>query len=497
VQYETVVGLETHAHLLTESKMFCGCSTKFGSPPNTQTCPVCQGLPGVLPVINRKAFGLGLKIALALHCEIAPVTQFDRKNYYYPDLPKNYQISQNYNNLGVNGWIDLEVNGATRRVGIWNVHLEEDAGKLEHPEDTGAQYTAVDLNRAGTPLLEIVSAPDMRCAEEADAYMHELAAMLRHLEVSDCKMQEGSLRFEAGISVRPLGTETMGNRVEVKNLNSMSSVCRAIEYEARRQIRILESGGTVPSQTMLWNVAKGVTEPMRSKEEAKDYRYFPEPDLVPVEITKEWLDAVRAEMPELPADMRKRFVTEYGLPGYDASVLVEDRAVAAYFEGCVAAGAEPKAASNWVMGEVLRELNERRCGINELPVAPAMLAELIGLVGDGSISNNIAKEVFAGRAGDARGTDRPRGGRQHQQQHRQRGLRRNGRHRQERAGRGRGEGTSTDQRLRRARSGGPVRPRSERSGVGGPEVGEKAGARLPRRTGDAGHQGQGQPQDGR
>ena len=257
MEYETVVGLETHAHFLTESKMFCGCSTRFGSPPNTQTCPVCQGLPGVLPVINRKAFGLGLKTALALNCEIAPVTQFDRKNYYYPDLPKNYQISQNYNDLGVSGWIDLEVNGHTRRVNIWNVHLEEDAGKLEHPEDTGAQYTTVDLNRAGTPLLEVVSAPDMRSAEEANAYMNELAAVLRYLEVSDCKMEEGSLRFEAGISVRPAGSETMGNRVEVKNLNSMSAVCRAIEYEVRRQIEVLESGGTVRSQTMLWNVARG------------------------------------------------------------------------------------------------------------------------------------------------------------------------------------------------------------------------------------------------
>ncbi len=395
MEYETVVGLETHAHLLTESKMFCGCSTRFGSPPNTQTCPVCQGLPGVLPVINRKAFALGLKTALALNCEIAPVTQFDRKNYYYPDLPKNYQISQNYNDLGVSGWIDLEVNGHTRRVNIWNVHLEEDAGKLEHPEDTGAQYTAVDLNRAGTPLLEVVSAPDMRSAEEANAYMNELAAVLRYLEVSDCKMEEGSLRFEAGISVRPAGSETMGNRVEVKNLNSMSAVCRAIEYEVRRQIEVLESGGTIPSQTMLWNVARSMTGPMRGKEEAKDYRYFPEPDLVPVEITKEWLDAVRAEMPELPAHKRKRFVTEYRLPGYDAAVLTEDKEVAAYFEQVVKAGADPKLASNWVMGEVMRELNERKCGINELVVGPPMLAELVALVATGEISNTIGKEVFA------------------------------------------------------------------------------------------------------
>ena len=395
MDYEAVIGLETHAHLLTESKMFCGCSTKFGAPPNTQTCPVCQGLPGVLPVINRKAFEHALKICLALNCEVAPVTQFDRKNYYYPDLPKNYQISQNYNNLGVNGWIDLDVDGQARRVGIWNVHLEEDAGKLEHPEDTGAQYTTVDLNRTGTPLIEIVTAPDMRSAAEADEYMSSLAAMLRYLEVSDCKMEEGSLRFEAGISVRPRGSDKLGNRVEVKNLNSMSSVVNAIEHEIRRQIAVLESGGTVPSETMLWDVARGVTEPMRSKEEAKDYRYFPEPDLVPVEITADWLARARANMPELPAARRARFIAEYGLPRYDASVLVDDKAVAEYFERCVKAGADPKSASNWVMGEVLREMKERKCGVDDLAVEPEMLAELILLVAGGKISNNLAKDVLA------------------------------------------------------------------------------------------------------
>jgi len=393
-EYETVIGLETHAHFLTESKMFCGCRTTFGGDPNTQTCPVCQGLPGVLPVVNEKAFGLGLKIAVALNCEIAPVTQFDRKNYYYPDLPKNYQISQNYNNLGVNGWLDLDVDGERRRVGIWNVHLEEDAGKLEHPEDTGADYTAVDLNRAGTPLLEIVSGPDMRSAGEANVYMNALAAMLRYLDVSDCKMEEGSLRFEAGISVRVAGDERLGNRVEVKNLNSMSAVVKAIEYEAKRQVEALESGGTVSSETMLWNVQRGVTEPMRSKEEAKDYRYFPEPDLVPVEISDEWLARIRAEMPELPAARRERFGSEYGLPTYDAVVLTGDKEVAEYFEHVVAAGADPKLASNWVMGEVMRELNERKCAVGELAVTPEMLAELLALVAGGEISNNTGKEVL-------------------------------------------------------------------------------------------------------
>jgi aspartyl-tRNA(Asn)/glutamyl-tRNA(Gln) amidotransferase subunit B len=394
MDYELVIGLETHAHFLTASKMFCGCRTAFGAEPNTQTCPVCIGMPGVLPVVNRTAFELGVKIALALNCEIAPVTQFDRKNYYYPDLPKNYQISQNYNNLGVNGWIDLDADGVTRRVGIWNVHLEEDAGKLEHPEDTGANYTAVDLNRAGTPLLEIVSGPDMRSADEANAYMHELAAMLRYLDISDCKMQEGSLRFEAGISVRPAGSEEFGNRVEVKNLNSMSSVVAAIEYERQRQIKVIESGGTVPSQTMLWNVSRGVTEPMRSKEEAKDYRYFPDPDLVPFEITPAFLDSVRSTMRELPGARRRRFVEAFGLPAYDAGVLVADRDTADYFEAVLAAGAEPKAASNWLMGEVMRELNERACGITEFPLTAEALAELIALIAKDEISTTIGKEVF-------------------------------------------------------------------------------------------------------
>jgi aspartyl-tRNA(Asn)/glutamyl-tRNA(Gln) amidotransferase subunit B len=394
MHYELVIGLETHAHFLTDSKMFCGCRTTFGAEPNTQTCPVCIGMPGVLPVVNRRAFELGLKVALALNCDIAPVTQFDRKNYYYPDLPKNYQISQNYNNLGVNGWLDLDVDGAARRVRIWNVHLEEDAGKLEHPENTGANYTAVDLNRAGTPLLEIVSAPDMRSADEANAYMHDLAATLRYLDISDCKMQEGSLRFEAGISVRPAGSEAFGNRVEVKNLNSMSSVVAAIEYERDRQIAVLESGGVVPSETMLWNVARGATEPMRSKEEAKDYRYFPEPDLVPVEITHGWLDAVRATMRELPGARRRRFVEDFGLPEYDAGVLVADREVADYFEAVVAAGADAKTASNWMMGEVMRELNERACAISELPLRTEALAELIGLIAKDEISTTAGKEVF-------------------------------------------------------------------------------------------------------
>ena len=375
--------------------MFCGCSTKFGSPPNTQTCPVCQGLPGVLPVINKTAFEHALKAALALNCEIAPITSFDRKNYYYPDLPKNYQISQNHQNLGVNGWIDLDVNADTRRVRIWNVHLEEDAGKLEHPEDTGARHSAVDLNRTGTPLLEIVTAPDMCSADEAMAYMNSMASLLRYLAISDCKMEEGSIRFEAGISVRPAGTEKLGNRVEVKNLNSMRAVYRAITFEIDRQIGELKAGGKIPSQTMLWDDARGVTEPMRSKEEAKDYRYFPEPDLVPVEISRQWLDELRSQMPEFPAERRRRFISQYALPAYDAGVIIENRPIADYFEQCISHGAPPKQAANWLMGEVMRELNERKLGIGQLQVTPHNLAALIKSVADGEVSNLAAKEVFA------------------------------------------------------------------------------------------------------
>jgi aspartyl-tRNA(Asn)/glutamyl-tRNA(Gln) amidotransferase subunit B len=317
MDYQPVIGLETHAELLTESKLWCACGTRFGQPPNTQTCPVCLGMPGVLPVLNGRAFELALKAALALGCTPNRPTFFDRKNYYYPDLPKNYQVSQNYSNLGVDGRLELPLDPPVS-VGITNVHLEEDAGKNLHAERGGADYSLVDLNRAGTPLLEIVSAPDMHSVEEADAYMQTLRRILLYTQVSDCKMQEGSLRFEASISMRPAGTRGLGARVEIKNLNSMKAVRGALEYERRRQTRVLSEGGKVDQETRLWDEARGVTARMRSKEEAQDYRYFPEPDLLPVEVTDEVIERVRAELPELPAVRRRRFVEALGLSEYQA-----------------------------------------------------------------------------------------------------------------------------------------------------------------------------------
>ena len=407
-ELEIVIGLETHAQLATETKLFCGCSTRFGAPPNTQTCPVCTGQPGVLPVLNRKAFEFALKTALALDCQINRHTVFDRKNYYYPDLPKNYQISQNYANLGVNGLIELEVNGQRRPVRIHNVHLEEDAGKLLHPDDVASAFpelraegigemSMVDLNRAGIPLLEIVTEPDMRSVEEARAYMETLALILRYLGVSECKMQEGDLRFEASISLRPAGSKELGNRVEIKNLNSMKAVVASLDYEARRQADALAHGEAVPRETRLWNEAAGRTEPMRSKELAHDYRYFPEPDLVPVEIDDEWLEGLRAALPELPLARRRRFIEQYSLPEYDAGILTEERELADFFEAVVAEGVEPKAASNWIMSSVLREMNRLGIGIAAMRVKapPPHFARLIAAVTDGTIAQNTGKEVFA------------------------------------------------------------------------------------------------------
>ena len=407
-ELEIVIGLETHAQLATETKLFCGCSTRFGAPPNTQTCPVCTGQPGVLPVLNRKAFEFALKTALALDCQINRHTVFDRKNYYYPDLPKNYQISQNYANLGVNGLVELEVNGQRRPVRIHNVHLEEDAGKLLHPDDVASAFpelraegigemSMVDLNRAGIPLLEIVTEPDMRSVEEARAYMETLARILRYLGVSECKMQEGDLRFEASISLRPAGSQELGNRVEIKNLNSMKAVVASLDYEARRQADALAHGEAVPRETRLWNEAAGRTEPMRSKELAHDYRYFPEPDLVPVEIDEEWLERLRGALPELPLARRRRFIEQYSLPEYDAGILTEERELADFLEAVVAEGVEPKAASNWIMSSVLREMNRLGIGIAAMreKVPPGHFARLIAAVADGTIAQNTGKEVFA------------------------------------------------------------------------------------------------------
>jgi len=393
--FEIVIGIEAHAQMNTRTKMFCGCAASFELAPNVQTCPVCTGHPGVLPVVNAAAVDKALRIALALNCEIAPVTRFDRKNYYYPDLPKNYQISQNYNNIGVNGYVDLAVDGQTRRVRIHNVHMEEDAGKLVHPEQAAANYSLVDLNRAGTPLAEIVTEPDMRSVGEARAYMDTLRSILLYVDASDCKMQEGSLRFEASISLRPLGQDELGARVEIKNLNSMRAVVGALEYEVGRQTELLRSGGTQLPETRLWDEAAGRTAVMRSKEGAADYRYFPEPDLPPIHISSEWLDRVRAAMPELPDARRQRFIEQYGLPAYDAGVLVDDRATADYFEQATELAGDAKAVSNFMMTEVLRALRERHETIARFKVTPDGLADLLKLVKSKTVNLNTAKDIFA------------------------------------------------------------------------------------------------------
>ncbi|MBS1259694.1 MAG: Aspartyl/glutamyl-tRNA(Asn/Gln) amidotransferase subunit B [Candidatus Scalindua arabica] len=393
MKYEVVIGLETHAELDTESKLFCGCSTKFGSEPNTQTCPVCLGLPGVLPVMNKKAFEHSLKAALSLSCKISEFTNFDRKSYYYPDLPKNYQTSQNYFNIGNNGYVDIIVKGKEKRIDIHNVHLEEEAGKLVHPETSGANYSLVDFNRAGVPLLEIVTQPDMRSVEEVESYMQTLRNILLYIGVSDCKMQEGSLRFEASISLRENGSNVLGNRVEIKNLNSMKAVLKVLAYEISRQSSLLDKGEDVLMETRLWDDVDSVSRRMRSKEEAHDYRYFPEPDLVPVWIDQEWIDETRTTIPELPVSKRQRFVNEYTISDYDAGILTDDMHLADYFEECIGLSPDsPKELSNWIINDVLRELNERKTKVQDFVVSPKMLVELVKI--KPTIGSSIAKDVF-------------------------------------------------------------------------------------------------------
>ncbi|MFN3533377.1 MAG: Asp-tRNA(Asn)/Glu-tRNA(Gln) amidotransferase subunit GatB [Candidatus Brocadia sp.] len=395
MEYEVVVGLETHAELATITKLFCGCSTKFGVEPNTQVCPVCLGMPGALPVMNKKAFEYALKAAIALNCKIDEFTNFDRKSYYYPDLPKNYQISQNYYNLGVDGYMDIRVNGAIRRIRIHNVHLEEEAGKLIHPEEIGADYSLVDFNRAGVPLLEIVSYPDMRNVDEVESYMQSLRKILLYTEISDCKMQEGSLRFEASISLRRKGSDKLGNRVEIKNLNSMKSVLKAIEYEVKRQSAVLDRGETVDRETRLWDEVSEKSARMRSKEEAQDYRYFPEPDLLPVLIDEKWLSTIKASIPELPLERKQRFMDVFKLSDYDASVITEEKALADFFDECVKILDRPKAFCNWIINDLLREVKDRKLDINNLPIEAKQLAALVEMIEKGTISNTIAKEVFS------------------------------------------------------------------------------------------------------
>jgi aspartyl-tRNA(Asn)/glutamyl-tRNA(Gln) amidotransferase subunit B len=393
MNYQAVIGLEVHAQMLTDSKIFCGCSTKFGAEPNSSICPVCTAQPGVLPVLNRKVVEFGIKTALATHGEVCSGSWFARKNYFYPDLPKGYQISQYEHPLAKGGYVEIETDGAKKKIGLIRIHMEEDAGKLLHDERSPQSY--VDLNRTGVPLLEIVSEPDINTPQEAGAYLKKLRSILRYLEVCDGNMEEGSFRCDANVSVRPEGARELGTRTELKNMNSFRNVEKALEYEIKRQIQVLEDGGRVSQETRLWNDARDVTESMRSKEEAHDYRYFPDPDLVALTVDGRWIDQIKQGLPELPDHKVGRFVADYGIPQYDAEVLCAEKEMADYFEAVVAGNAPAKQASNWIMTELMRELKESRRDITDCPIDPAGLAGLINLIETGTISGKIAKTVFA------------------------------------------------------------------------------------------------------
>lgn len=392
MEYEVVIGLEVHAELLTDSKIFCSCTTEFGGAPNTHCCPVCLGLPGVLPVANKKAVELAVKAALALNCEIAGYSKFDRKNYFYPDLPKAYQISQYDLPLAVNGYVDIETEEGVKRIGIKRVHMEEDAGKLVHSE--AGDYSLVDYNRTGVPLIEIVSEPDIRSSEEARLYLNKLKSILQYTEVSDCKMQEGSLRCDANISLRPKGSGEFGTKTELKNMNSFKAVQKALDYEIERQRKVLERGESVIQETRRWDESRGITVSMRSKEEAHDYRYFPEPDLPPVVIDREFVERIRASIPELSHERKRRYINEYGLPEYDAGVLTDSKKLSDFFEECVRKYPNAKVVSNWIMGELLGALNAEDKEIEDTPLTPDHLVEMFTLMDKGTISGKIAKTVF-------------------------------------------------------------------------------------------------------
>lgn len=409
-QYEAVIGLETHCQLSTETKIFSNSSTKFGADPNTNIDPICMGMPGVLPVLNEKVLKYAVKAGLALHCTIAPYSKFDRKQYFYPDLPKNYQISQYDLPIAEHGWLEIELTdekgkpllgedgkALTKRIGITRLHMEEDAGKLVHAGSdrlSGSTHSLVDYNRAGVPLVEIVSEPDLRSGQEAAEYAQELRRIVRYLGVSDGNMQEGSLRCDVNISVRPVGADKFGTKVEIKNMNSFSAIQKAIDYEIARQVEAVEAGERIVQETRLWDESSQRTFTMRVKEGSSDYRYFPEPDLGPIEVSPTQLSQWQAELPELPAQKRHRYENELGLSAYDARVLTDDRTVAAYFEAVVAAGGGPKPAANWIMGDISAYLNNEKLSINDIALKPETLAELVQLIEANTISNKIAKDIL-------------------------------------------------------------------------------------------------------
>ncbi|MDI3546872.1 MAG: aspartyl-tRNA(Asn)/glutamyl-tRNA(Gln) amidotransferase subunit [Halanaerobiales bacterium] len=394
-EYEVIIGLEVHVQLATESKIFCDCSTEFGAEPNTHTCPVCLGLPGTLPVLNKKVVDYAIMAGLALNCEISEYSKFDRKNYFYPDLPKAYQISQYDLPLCQNGYIEIETGNGSKKIGITRIHMEEDAGKLVHEgsidRSTGS---LVDYNRTGVPLIEIVSEPDMRSPAEAREYLTQLKKILEYLGVSDCNMEEGSLRCDANVSIRPVGQEEFGTKTELKNMNSFKAVEKALEYEVERQKQVLARGEEVIQETRTWDDSLNKTISMRGKEEAHDYRYFPEPDLVPLEIDAEWVNEIRENLPELPLERKERFISDYGLPAYDAGVLTDSRDLADLFEECVQAYDDPKTVSNWIMGEFLRLVKEAGIEVAESKITGKLLAKMLRLMDDGTISSKIAKTVF-------------------------------------------------------------------------------------------------------
>ncbi len=392
VEYEVVIGLEVHLELATKSKIFCGCSTSFGSKPNTNVCPVCLGQPGVLPVLNEEVVDMAIKGALAINCGVAPYSKFDRKNYFYPDLPKAYQISQYDLPLAENGFLEIDVDGAKRKIGVTRIHLEEDAGKLVHSED-GA-YSYMDYNRTGVPLIEIVSEPDIRSPKEARIYLEKLKSYMQYTQISDCKMEEGSLRCDANISLRPKGNKKLGTKIEVKNMNSFRSVEKALEYEVLRQKNELNNGSILQQETRRFDETKQETFSMRSKEEAHDYRYFPDPDLPPIEISKVWIENIRKVMPELPDVRKKRFVEDFNLTEYDANVITSSKKLADFFESTLKLFPESKTVANWIMGELLRLLKDNNSEIDNSKITPKHLSGLLILQKEGVISGKIAKEIL-------------------------------------------------------------------------------------------------------